>query len=111
MIDSKLLSSLTKILPFLTGNDPESSKILISFFSQYLKFSTIAQDPKETKDIVRDYYINKFIEMTGMLPAYLNVFREVLAKEQLIDKIIDFIKLVNPDTVIYSLRKILPHQL
>lgn len=38
--------------------------------------------------------------MTEMLPAYLNVFREVLAKEELMDKIIHFIKLVNPDTVL-----------
>jgi len=43
---SKLLSSLTKILPFLTGNDPESSNILINFFSPYLKFSTLAQGKK-----------------------------------------------------------------
>jgi len=107
---SKLLSSLTKILPFLTGNDPESSKILISFFSPYLKFSTVAQDAKEMKDITRDYYINKFIEMTEMLPAYLNVFREVLAKEQLIDKVVDFIKLVNPDTNVLNVHALEDNQ-
>ena len=56
-------------------------------------------DPKENQDLVRDYYINKFIEMTEMLPTYFDVFKKVLREEKLIEKIVEFINEINPNTV------------
>ena len=98
-LDSKLLSSLTKILPFLTGNQEEACRVLIRFFSPYLNFSTMAADPKQNQDAVRDYYMGKFIEMTEMLPASFNIFRGILVEEKLIEKIINFIQELCPDVV------------
>ena len=43
LLDTKVLSSLTKIMPFLTGNQEEPSKTLISYFTNYLTFSSAAE--------------------------------------------------------------------
>jgi len=107
---SKLISSLTKILPFLTGNQEDACRVLIEFFTPYLKFSTITADPKQSNDAVREYYIKRFIEMTEMLPAYFNVFRGILAEEKLIEMIITFIQELCPDVKSPNIRTLEDNQ-
>lgn len=94
---AKILSSLTRIMSFLTGNQLEPSLTLVNHFTKYLVFSPVSMDSNQPNNAERNFFIERFIEMLEMVPAMFDTFRKVLFDAHLAEDVIKFINPLVPD--------------